>query len=425
MIDVWYFYYYGMETNRMKRVDSSVQSTSSVLAALDSDKSDVEVLSAVSESDHEYDNISKTESDQGTELEMNKSSDSMSVPSLLSVLHVPKLSDLTRKRKVQCNPEKCKKVSSSSSTSSEPKGVTPQDQVKKFPNEQLSVSAGRLFCKACREELSLKSSSPMNHLKSQKHKDGKKRLDKKEASERDIVKELAVYNENTHMVGETIAGNMQVFRVKVLSTFLRAGVALNKLELFRELFEENGYRLTDRHNMYDLIPFIQKRESNIISEEIKGKDLSVIFDGTTWLGEALAIVIHFVDDGWKINQRLIRLQMVVKSLTGEELARELISVLSVNYGIATQHLLAAMKDHASVNEVAVRTLKIVYPSLLSVGCFSHTIDRVGEQFCTPHLSEFITSSISLFSHSPKTRNLWLEQTGRSMATYSVTRWWSC
>ena len=38
-----------------------------MLAALDSDKSDVKVLSAVSESDHEYDNISKTESDQGTD----------------------------------------------------------------------------------------------------------------------------------------------------------------------------------------------------------------------------------------------------------------------------------------------------------------------------------------------------------------------
>ena len=101
-----------------------------MLAALDSDKSDVEVLSAVSESDHEYDNISENESDQGTELEMNKSSDSMPVPSLLSVLRVPKLSDLTRKRKVQCNPGKCKKVRSSSSTSSEPKGVTLQDRVK-------------------------------------------------------------------------------------------------------------------------------------------------------------------------------------------------------------------------------------------------------------------------------------------------------
>ena len=142
----------------------------------------------------------------------------------------------------------------------------------------------------------------MNHLKSQKHKDSKKRLDNKEASERDIVKELPVDNEKTHMVGETIAGNMQVFRVKVLSTFLCAGVPLNKLELFRELFEENGYRLTDRCNMYDIIPFIRKREFNIISEEMKGKDLSLIFDGTTWLGEALAIVILL----WMMNGKLIK-----------------------------------------------------------------------------------------------------------------------
>ena len=29
--------------------------------------------------------------------------------------------------------------------------------------------------------------------------------------------------------------------------------------------------------------------------------------------------------------------------------------------------------------MAVRTLKIVYPNLLSIGCFSQTIDRVIEQ----------------------------------------------
>ena len=83
---------FGIATNRTKQVDSSVQSTSSVLAALDSDNGDVEVLSAVSESDHGYDDISEIE---GTKLEMNKSCDSMPVPSLLSVLCAPKLSDLT------------------------------------------------------------------------------------------------------------------------------------------------------------------------------------------------------------------------------------------------------------------------------------------------------------------------------------------
>ena len=176
--------------------------------------------------------------------------------------------------------------------------------------------------------------------------------------------------------------------------------------------------------MHDLISFIHNQEFESIREEINGKDVSVIFDGTTRLGEALAIVTRYVNAEWKIVQWLVRLQMLVKSVTGEELARELISVLSVNYGISTQLLLAAMKDRAAVNETAIRTLKVVYPNLLSIGCFSHTIDRVGEHFNVPNLSEFITSWISLFSHSPKTRFLWLEQTGKSMATYSPTRWWS-
>ena len=83
-----------------------------------------------------------------------------------------------------------------------------------------------MFCKACREELSLNSSSLSNHLKSQKHKDGKRRLQKKEAGERDIAKQLAVYNEENRTVGETLTESTQIFRVKVVSTFLRAGIPL-------------------------------------------------------------------------------------------------------------------------------------------------------------------------------------------------------
>ena len=170
---------------------------SSVLDALNSEE---EISSEDNES--EYDNTSDCEvteerMDQeikqgGTDSEQGPSSSS-SIPSLLSVLRAPRLSDLTRKRKTQTNPGKPhKKTRPTSSAASEPKGVKPQDRLKKFPKEQLSVSAGKLFCKACREELSLKSSSLSNHLKSQKHKDGKRRLQKKEAGERDIAKQLAV-----------------------------------------------------------------------------------------------------------------------------------------------------------------------------------------------------------------------------------------
>ena len=56
--------------------------------------------------------------------------------------------------------------------------------------------------------------------------------------------------------------------------------------------------------------------------------------------------------------------------------------------------------------------------------FSHTLDLIGKNFSTPVLSDFYTLWLSLFSHSPKTKMLWKEQTGRAMPTFSKTRWWS-
>ena len=111
-------------------------------------------------------------------------------------------------------------------------------------------------------------------------------------------------------------------------------------------------------------------------------------------------------------------------MSGEEAARELINTLSVTLGVQSNLLLAAMRDRASVNNVAMRVVSIVYPNVLDVGCFSHTLDLVGEKFKTPVLGTFCTMWLSLFSHSPKTKALWKEQTGKAMASYSKTRWWS-
>lgn len=66
-------------------------------------------------------------------------------------------------------------------------------------------------------------------------------------------------------------------------------------------------------------------------------------------------------------------------MSGEEVARELINILSVMLGVESR-LLAAMRDRASVNNAAMRVVSIVYPNVLDVGCFSHTLDIVGEKF---------------------------------------------
>ena len=40
------------------------------------------------------------------------------------------------------------------------------------------------------------------------------------------------------------------------------------------------------------------------------------------------MVLRFVDDQWQIKQCLVRLMLLVKSLTGEEVASQLIVILS-------------------------------------------------------------------------------------------------
>ena len=139
----------------------------------------------------------------------------------------------------------------------------------------------------------------------------------KEAREKNIADMLVQHNEETHLRGETLPQQQQVYRIKMVTAFLKAGVPLSKIESFRELLKENAYRLTDRRNMHDYVPFILKDEENRIRQEIDGKQLSIIFDGTSRLGEALAIVVRFVNDDLSIHQRLVRLQMLTKSLTGE------------------------------------------------------------------------------------------------------------
>ena len=132
--------------------------------------------------------------------------------------------------------------------------------------------------------------------------------------------------------------------------------------------------------MAEFIPLIPKKEKDTVKSEISTNDgFSVIFDGSTRLGEALAIV-RFVDNQWNVHQRLIKLEVLAKSLNAEQLAQRLIQCLAVEYAIQPNQLLAAMRDGAAVNEAGLRQVSFFFPNIFNVTCFSHTIDNVGKHF---------------------------------------------
>ena len=90
--------------------------------------------------------------------------------------------------------------------------------------------------------------------------------------------------------------------------------------------------LSSCSNLRQLIPFVHQQEKDSIKKQINGKQVSVIFDGTTHVCEALVILLRFVDENWNLQQRVVRLMLLVKTLTGEELARQPIVCLSTAIG---------------------------------------------------------------------------------------------
>ena len=228
---------------------------------------------------------------------VNTDDSSTEVATILNKLRCPAPSDLSRKRKISSNPPKGMKKGKGSA-SSEPSNVSISDRVREFPGEHLCRNLGKLFCNACREPISVKKSVISQHIKSAKHEKGKARLARKEKREQSIAELLVDYDKATHPVGEGLSEEVRVYRVKVVTTFLKAGVPLSKLDTFRELLEENVYKLSDSTNLYS---FIRQQEQASIQKEISGKNVSVIFDGTTHVCEALAILLRFVDDQYQIQ----------------------------------------------------------------------------------------------------------------------------
>lgn len=303
--------------------------------------------------------------------------------------------------------------------------VRPEARVKEFPGENLTVDAGVLFCTTCREELCLKKSSILSHIKSAKHQKGKERVVKKADNIQTITEVLRSYVAEYHPSGESLPEAQRLFRLRVTHALLEAGVPLSKVEGdFRQLLEEGGHRLTTPSHLRECIPVIHTMFKKNICQELEGKPVSCIFDGSTRLGEAFAVVVRFVSDDLRIAQRLVSLKCLSKSMNAADVSGALVDILMEDLHISRRHLLAAMRDGASVNTLAIKNMEPLFPNLVDVTCFSHTLDRVGENFRITHASEFVSAWVSLFSHSFKARLAFKEQTGINVKRLSKTRWWS-
>lgn len=294
------------------------------------------------------------------------------------------------------------------------------DRIKEYPNHHFACVKGQLRCNACHEVVAVKKSTVQKHVQSKKHLNGIANIKKDKAKSQSIEQCL-----QRQVSGVTLPPDMRVFRFEVVETLLLAGIPIAKIDVLRPLFEKYAHSLTASAHMKDLIPSVLAREKEKVKAELQQvKEVSVIFDGTARLGEALAIVVRFVQEDFKPTQRLVCLEVLAKPLKGVQLAQRLMSNIAVKHNFGSNMVLAAMRDGASVNGAAIRQLLFFYPNIMDVVCFSHTIDNVGSHFVFRVLDIFFRYWVSLFAHSFNANLLWRERTGQAMKSHSKTRWWS-
>ena len=105
--------------------------------------------------------------DTGCYAELTETSSSSALPGdsdtdstvsvLMDKLRAPRLSELTRKWKVHCNTPQGRRRSCGRGAA-DTKSVTPAQRAKEFCDEDIVVSNGKLFCRACRQDLSTERS---------------------------------------------------------------------------------------------------------------------------------------------------------------------------------------------------------------------------------------------------------------------------
>ena len=91
------------------------------------------------------------------------------------------------------------------------------------------------------------------------------------------------------------------YRLEVFSEFLKAGIPIGKIDMLRSLLGNNSYRLTGSSHLGQYVSMALKQEIERIKQELEipgqvsmTSDLSVIFDGSTRQGEAIALIVRIV-----------------------------------------------------------------------------------------------------------------------------------
>lgn len=227
----------------------------------------------------------------------------------------------------------------------------------------------------------------------------------------------------------SLDSEVHLFRLRTVETFLASGTPLQRMQYFRPLLERNGLSLSDHSHMRTYVPKIEAMEISILKKEINNQWLSVAFDGTSRMGEAINITGRWCSADFKLQHRLLHFVTTKHHLKGPQFASLITRVLCTNLSINPDHIIGFSRDSVSVNGAACRMLcEATFGNAENFLCICHTLNNTGEEIKFHTLEAFMTPWLELVGgrhphHGAKA--LWKEVVApQRVPGFSNTRWHS-
>ena len=312
-------------------------------------------------------------------------------------------------------------------------------RVQQFPDHSLVIGIeGKLRCVACKHTIPNKWSTIDLHCRMThkghptRHAVNLQAMELRKEDDSELKEELSAYYElHPEEQGGTMMltdANETVFRYRVVETILPSGTPLTVVDMFRPLLQRAGFALTDSAHLQVYIPRIEEKEDTKINVEIAGQYLSIAFDGTTRLGEAINIVARFCSESFELKKRLLDFHTLAKHANAVQLAAHTLDVVVRKRNVPASYVVGLSRDSVAVNGAACRRLMVTMTSACDLLCICHTLCHVGARFELTVLDKFMTPWLELVGgRSPHAgaKMLWKESVSPAVVPgYSNVRWYA-
>jgi hypothetical protein len=352
----------------------------------------------------------------------DRASPAPSVSSVRSAPAAPQLASIERDRVMPQKRPATERQAVAGEHKRKETGISLAARVRQYPGEMLAVSAGELHCTACKQRNIQNIKSTIDtHVRSDSHKAAVAAARESKARDGDLRAELVTYYmSNPAEKGASTDPDTLAYRHLAVRTLLYAGIPLAKADDIRPLLERSGYAMTSADNLRPLVPKVEHMELLTLKQELEGQYISLAFDGTTRLGEAVNVVSRHVTHDFTLVHRLVRFVTLSQHATAADLAGFLTRMVVQQFGLSFDRVVGFLRDSAAVNGAAVRMLGM-FPAAADVMCVSHTLNNTGGRLAFPNLGPFSSSWVTCMN-SHNARNLWAQLIGHSPRRYSSVRW---